>query len=212
MAAIPQIRYGGPANFIDLPFSASAAITTGDLCYWDGTSVWPFSHLSAVSEAADQLSVATTFAGISKQTYTTADVTALSFFPIGSDFIAEIDCVSQTWSYGDLVGASYNGGAALVNQVVTKVTVPTLAIGKCIRAQSVATTRVLVAFKSQVLPPLFNLCGLKAYSTTGNVTGFTAGSSTATKVDSTYTGNLGSTAYTVSDVVNMLKQNGLLAE
>ncbi len=48
-------------------------------------------------------------------------------------------------------------------------------------------------------------------STTGTVTGFTAGSSTATKVDSTYTGNTGSTAYTVGDIVLALKQQGLLA-
>lgn len=47
-------------------------------------------------------------------------------------------------------------------------------------------------------------------ATTGTVTGFTAGSSTATKVDSTYTGNSGSTAYTVGDVVLALKSLGLL--
>jgi len=48
-------------------------------------------------------------------------------------------------------------------------------------------------------------------STTGTVSGFTAGSSTATKVDSTYTGNSGSTAYTVGDIVLALKQQGFLA-
>ena len=49
-------------------------------------------------------------------------------------------------------------------------------------------------------------------STTGTVTGFTAGASTATKVDSTYTGGLGSTAYTISDIVLALKQLGALKQ
>ena len=49
-------------------------------------------------------------------------------------------------------------------------------------------------------------------ATTGTVTGFTAGASTATKVDSTYTGGVGSTAYTTSDIVLALKQTGLLKQ
>ena len=48
-------------------------------------------------------------------------------------------------------------------------------------------------------------------ATTGTVTGFTAGSGTAAKDDSTYTGNTGSTAYTVGDIVKALKDLGLLA-
>ena len=50
-----------------------------------------------------------------------------------------------------------------------------------------------------------------AKSSTGETTGFTAGAGTAARVDSTYTGNTGSTAYTVSDIVKALKQVGLLA-
>lgn len=48
-------------------------------------------------------------------------------------------------------------------------------------------------------------------STTGTTTGFTAGSGTAAKDDSTYTGNVGSKAYTVGDIVKALKAYGLLA-
>lgn len=53
--------------------------------------------------------------------------------------------------------------------------------------------------------------GIAQYATTGTTTGFTAGSGTASKSDSTFTGNTGSTAYTVGDVVRALKLLGLIA-
>lgn len=57
----------------------------------------------------------------------------------------------------------------------------------------------------------FNATPVVQQSTTGTTTGFTAGIGTAAKDDSTFTGNTGSTAYTVGDVVKALKALGLLA-
>jgi hypothetical protein len=48
------------------------------------------------------------------------------------------------------------------------------------------------------------------YATEGTVTGFTAGSGTAAKDDSTYTGDFGTRAYTVGDIVKCLKTCGLM--
>lgn len=48
-------------------------------------------------------------------------------------------------------------------------------------------------------------------SSTGETGGFTAGSGTSVNDDSTFTGNVGSTAYTVGDLVKHLKNTGLLA-
>jgi len=48
-------------------------------------------------------------------------------------------------------------------------------------------------------------------SGTGETVGFTTGSGMAVKDDSTFTGNVGSTAYRLSDVVKALKNFGLLA-
>lgn len=49
-------------------------------------------------------------------------------------------------------------------------------------------------------------------SSVGEETGFTAGSGTAVNDDSTFTGNVGSTAYTLGDIVKHLKNLGLIAE
>ncbi len=48
-------------------------------------------------------------------------------------------------------------------------------------------------------------------STTGETVGFTAGAGTAVNDQSTFTGNLGTKAYRLSDIVKALKQLGLIA-
>ncbi|MEE9395195.1 MAG: hypothetical protein V3W41_22110 [Planctomycetota bacterium] len=49
-------------------------------------------------------------------------------------------------------------------------------------------------------------------SGTGETVGFTAGAGTAVNDDSTFTGNVGATAYRISDVVQALKNLGVLAQ
>ncbi len=49
------------------------------------------------------------------------------------------------------------------------------------------------------------------HSSTGDVTGFAAGSGTASKSDSEWDGDSGSTGYTVGDIVSALKDIGILA-
>ena len=57
----------------------------------------------------------------------------------------------------------------------------------------------------------FNAGPVVQPATTGTTTGFTAGLGTPVLSDSTFTGNTGSAAYTIGDIVLALKQLGLLA-
>lgn len=58
----------------------------------------------------------------------------------------------------------------------------------------------------------FNATPVVQQSGAGETTGFTGGSGTTARDDSTFTGNVGSTAYTISDIVKALKNLGLLAQ
>ena len=58
----------------------------------------------------------------------------------------------------------------------------------------------------------FNATPVVQQSGTGETSGFTAGTGTTTRADSTFTGTVGSTAYTISDIVKALKNLGLLAQ
>jgi hypothetical protein len=57
----------------------------------------------------------------------------------------------------------------------------------------------------------YNATPIAQFATTGTSAGFTAGAGTAVTHLSTFTGNTGSAAYTLGDVVRALKQLGLIA-
>ena len=57
----------------------------------------------------------------------------------------------------------------------------------------------------------WNVTPVTQYATTGTSTGFTAGAGTNVQDVSTFTGNTGSTAYTIGDIVRALKLCGVMA-
>lgn len=70
---------------------------------------------------------------------------------------------------------------------------------------------VNVALNAASLLGFHGATAVAQQATTGTTTGFTAGSGTAANDDSTFTGNSGTKAYTVGDIVLALKNYGLLA-
>ncbi len=58
---------------------------------------------------------------------------------------------------------------------------------------------------------LYGATPVAQQATTDTVDGFTAGSGTAVKDDSTFTGDSGTAAYTIGDIVLALKNLGILA-
>ena len=57
----------------------------------------------------------------------------------------------------------------------------------------------------------FNATPVVQQATTGTITGHTAGSGAGVTEDSTFTGDTGTTAYTIGDIVKALKNLGLIA-
>lgn len=74
---------------------------------------------------------------------------------------------------------------------------------------AVASTPV-ISFQAGKLS-VFNATPVVQYATTGTVLGFTAGAALPVLSDSTFTGNIGATAFTISDIVRCLKLYGYMA-
>lgn len=121
-----------------LPVPASVAISIGDLLYWDSTNkvVKPLtSETTLASEALDQVFIAQNFAGVAADARLATDTTSgvgVDILVI-TDGVFEISCPSQTFHLGNLVGATWNGGAALVNQFVTVAKGLQSAIGRVVK-------------------------------------------------------------------------------
>lgn len=92
---------------------------------------------------------------------------------------------------------------------ITSATITDLTVGSTIVSNTSGGVKIGTATNQKIA--FFNSAPVAQQATTGTTTGFTAGSGTASKSDSTYTGNTGSTAYTVGDIVLALKNLGLLA-
>lgn len=126
------------------PVPASLAVGIGDLMYWvSGSSVIkPLTALTTgASEVIDQATIVPLFVGVAGQARLATDTVAGSIVVL-TDAIIEMTCPSQTWEIGDLVGPTWAGGSALVDQQVTKVSTLNLAIGVVTERAASATTTV----------------------------------------------------------------------
>lgn len=108
----------------------------------------------------------------------------------------------------DVAAINAEDGTPVIN-LANSTGLITIANGKNVAVGSTTGTKFGTSASQKI--GFFNATPVVQPSTTGTTTGFTAGSGTAAKSDSTYTGNTGTAAYTVGDIVNALKKLGLLA-
>lgn len=113
---------------------------------------------------------------------------------------------------GDLFTVLNSSAVTMFGVSDTAVTVnKDLNIGDAINVVVNNTTGTKIGTATGQKLGFFNATPVVQRSTTGTTTGFTAGAGTAVLSDSTFTGSVGSTAYTIGDVVRALKELGFLA-
>lgn len=138
------------------------------------------------------------------------NVSCLSTGTVGDTFGGR-----STWLLQSVSGARYNAFDLVVSWVTAA------DASRKARAQlrvwdtSFSIARECIRMEASGTAPMLSFFGANAVvkpATTGETVGFTAGAGTAVKDDSTFTGNVGATAYRISDIVKALKNLGLLAQ
>jgi hypothetical protein len=140
----------------DLPPPASLAESIGDLLYYDAATgtVKPFSAKTTLaSEVLDQIDAAAKFVGVSNSARIATQTDTTGQMRVITDRVFEFPCPSQTFDVGDYVGPTWNGGAALVDQFVTKVARRSLSIGRVVKKYGSATTLVKCRLLGRISQP-----------------------------------------------------------
>lgn len=114
------------------------------------------------------------------------------------------DSGTSTQFYGIATTSGYRNKLGVITDNIT------LADTVNIIANTTTGTKIGTATSQKF--GFYNATPVVQQNTTGTTTGFTAGAGSAVDSAATFTGNVGSTAYTIGDVVRALKNLGLLAQ
>jgi hypothetical protein len=154
---------------------ASVVMEVGDLCYYDGTNVYPAgSQVDQLTEPLNQSLFASLFLGVANDSRLAAQTTD-GYIVVITEGVFEYPCPATDWTIGDLIGASEAGsGTALLPQQVEKVTDPAAAIGICIEETPSGATTVKGFYQSKFLKSaagvVSGLSVLGTFSAGSNVT------------------------------------------
>ena len=123
----------------------------------------------------------------------------------------EGDIVSAAVDTGAVNAADGTGALTIANTTGLTTFVANVAIanGKNVAVGTTTGTKFGTSASQKI--GFFNATPVAQQNTTGTTAGFTAGAGTAVLSDSTFTGNTGTKAYTIGDIVRALKNLGLLA-
>lgn len=132
---------------------AGVVIEIGDLLYYDGTYAQPASaQADGGSQAANQASAAPLYLGVANSARSGSE-TADGEVAVVTDRLFYFPCSSAAFEVSDLVTfVESSGGVALEDQVVVKTSDETLSIGRVVKREASATTKVWVRMISRVLP------------------------------------------------------------
>ncbi|TWT96770.1 hypothetical protein Pla108_25440 [Botrimarina colliarenosi] len=149
MANTMRWRYGD-TNPVRLPVASDVAVEIGDLVYLDTGAAKP------ASAQADQGSSVLNaglfhdnFIGVAMQASPAGDASSIRIATTG---VFEFDCDSMTNELGNPLSVAVDGdGEQLISQKVEDAATLSLAIGRCAKPVTVASTRVLVDIVSSVM-------------------------------------------------------------
>lgn len=177
-------------NVTGVNFDAGVSGTAGTYDVFPTTAAKGRIRLAAADSAGDTITTITNASQAAARTYTIPDAGASASF-------------MMTAGAQSVSGAQTLTGGLTITTAGVTITDVDVALS--------ATTGTKIGTATTQKLGFYNKAPVAQQATTGTVTGFTAGASTASKVDSTYTGNTGSAAYTVGDIVLALKNLGLMA-
>ncbi len=148
MADKMRWRYGETNPVIGI-VPSEVLVEIGDTVYYENDAVKPAGQQAAQSSTAVcQSTFAGKFLGIAMQHSPVGEMTPIRVATTG---IFELDCKSNTFVIGSLVGVEDSNGMFVpANQKVALVTAGTGAIGRVVRREPVPTESVLVGIKSTI--------------------------------------------------------------
>lgn len=148
MANTMRWRYGD-TNPVVLPVDSGQIVEIGDLVYLEVDDV------RAVSSQADQGTLVANqeamhdkFLGVAMQASEAGSTVSIR---VATSGVFELQCVSETFEIGDLVGGREDGtGTQLLQQAVEGVAAENLAIGRCAKRVPAAANQVLIDLVSTI--------------------------------------------------------------
>ena len=141
-------RYGD-TNPVVAAVAAGTVIEIGDLLWQDTDNAKPAAMLhDSGNKTVNQEEFVAKFLGVAMTRSRVGDTAPVRVATTG---VFELDCPSETFEIGDMMGPTSGTGTALVNQQAVKVAASRYAIGRVAKRQPTATTCVLVDVRSTIM-------------------------------------------------------------
>ena len=139
----------GETRSVVASVASNVAIETGDLVFWDSSTIYPASATQIAASLDDtQAEFASKFLGVALES---SPLDVASSVRVATSGVFEFDCERATYRLGELVGVAANSRTQrLANQKTLKVAAPELAIGKVFRQFDEPSATVYVDVRSTV--------------------------------------------------------------